>query len=270
MVLRKLLSWDETPLRYLWRIFVFGWVVAATPLLAQELDHKAEYQACLAETRLDPEEAFEQALAWASLGGGDAAEHCAALALMNLGQLEQAAFRLERLGRATRKEPPVKAGLFAHAGQAWLLAGEAERATQAFSAAVTLDPTLAPAYAGRGEAWALRGDYRGAHNDLSTALSLDPGQADVFALRASARRHLKRLNDALLDASTALKLVQDHPEALLERGIIYRLRGADDQARADWLTLVRTSPDSEAAEAARRNLELLDVKVETTSPVPLR
>ena len=73
-----------------------------------------------------------------------------------------------------------------------------------------------------------------------------------------------KLFDALVlafeDVSRALKLSPSHPGALLERGIIARLQGWPDNARQDWLALLRLHEGTPAAEAAKRNLEMLDVK----------
>ena len=47
---------------------------------AQELNHAREYARCMGLAPSDPNDAFEMATAWKGLGGGDAAEHCAASA----------------------------------------------------------------------------------------------------------------------------------------------------------------------------------------------
>jgi hypothetical protein len=43
-----------------------------------------KYQQCLLLTKTDPDAAFDMALAWQDLGGGDAAGHCVAAALVGL------------------------------------------------------------------------------------------------------------------------------------------------------------------------------------------
>ena len=42
----------------------------------------AEYRACIAEVERSAERGFEFAIGWESLGGGDPARHCVALARM--------------------------------------------------------------------------------------------------------------------------------------------------------------------------------------------
>ncbi|MEK9673701.1 MAG: hypothetical protein VW268_14560 [Rhodospirillaceae bacterium] len=227
---------------------------------AAEVDHKSEYLSCMKLARTRPEDGFEQALAWRSLGGGTAADHCASVALIELKQYGEAASRLEKLAKSSLEEPEIKAGLYAQAGQAWLLLGRFEPATTAFTSAIGLKPGEADLYVDRAQAWAARADYDAAEADLSVALGLSPSRADIYALRAGARRFLDRNGDAMTDAQTALELAPNNPEALLERGILRRIAGDRAGARADWLKILYGMPDSAAAGAARQNIEKMDVR----------
>lgn len=235
-------------------------------LTAQSAQQAERYRACMTLARRRPQDGFEDAIQWRSLGGGDAADHCAAVALIELEQFDEAARRLERLAAVSFEEPDIKAGLYAQAGQAWLLDGRAENATRAFSSAIGLKPGDADLLADRAQSWAARGDYAAAETDLSAALNIAPSRADLYALRASARRFLDRPDDALADANTALELNPGNPEALLERGILRRLSGDDAGARADWLKILNGMPDSDAARPARQNIENMDVKPEGAPP----
>jgi len=77
---------------------------------------------------------------------------------------------------------------------------------------------------------------------------------------------LDRPADALADANTALELNPGNPEALLERGILRRLKGDDAGARADWMKILNAMPDSGAAGPARQNIESMDVKPDGAPP----
>ena len=88
----------------------------------------ARYEACLALIEKAPKEAFEDAIQWRDEGGGGAAEHCAASALVALGLFEDAAARLESLAQRIKEGPAFKAQILGQAGQAWLLADNAARA----------------------------------------------------------------------------------------------------------------------------------------------
>ena len=235
---------------------------AAAPGTApgQVIDHAYRYQACMTLAREAPQEAFETALTWRGLGGGDAAEHCIAVALIGLGQHTEAAGRLEALAGKTKQGATIKAGLLAHAAQAWILAGRAMRAESVLTAALKLTPSDSALMVDRAQARAGYRDYAGAVEDLSRAIELGGGAADAFVFRASAYRHLDRLELALADIEKALAFRPTHPEGLLERGILRRLREDNDGARQDWLVILRTAPGSPAADAARQNRGSMDVK----------
>ena len=226
-------------------------------LRTQQLD---EYHRCMALARKRPQDGFEAAIAWRSMGGGDPADHCAAVALIELEQYAEAAKRLERLAQISIEEPVIKAGLYEQAGQAWLLEGRPIDATRAFTFAIGLKPGDPDLLVDRAQAWAARQDFEGADADLSAALNLAPSRDDIYALRASARRFMDRPKDAMADANTALELNPTNPDALLERGILRRLSGNDAGARSDWMKILNAMPDSAAAGPARQNIEHMDVK----------
>src|SRR5262245_24695367 len=60
------------------------------------------YRRCLADSSANPAAALSDAESWAKSGGGVPAEHCAALALVNLQRYAEAAARLDGIagGRA--------------------------------------------------------------------------------------------------------------------------------------------------------------------------
>ncbi len=233
-----------------------GSAAAATP----EADNQKKYAACMDKARDNPEQAFETATAWRGLGGGDAAEHCAAAALIGLGQYAAAATRLEALAGRSRQGAQVKAGLLAHAAQAWLLDGKSQRAEGVLTAALKLTPDDPALLVDRAEAKAGQKNYNGAVDDLTQAIRRDNLRADAFVFRATAYRFLDMLELARSDADHALTLDPNHLEGHLERGILRRLAGDTDGARQDWMTILRLGPTSPAADSARANLEAMDVK----------
>lgn len=229
---------------------------------ADELNHAREYARCMALAPSDPNEAFEMATAWRELGGGDAAEHCAAVALLHNGQSDFAARRLEVLAENIVAEPEFKGEILAQAGQAWLLHGDAPRAEAALTAAIDLLRSHPAVMIDRAQARAAMDDYQGAVDDLTVAIAADPTRVEAYIFRASAYRYLERLDEARRDLVDALARDPDSPEALLERGMVQRLSGNDDAARDDWIRVLELAPDSEAAAFARTNIEKMDVKVD--------
>lgn len=247
------------------RLFFLSLSLCALTLVApyaDEVNNAAEYRACMAEALKTPNTAYVRAVRWRDLGGGSGAEHCAATALMGLELYKDAAARLETLAQTSKTEPELKAQLLAQAAQAWLLDGNAERAEANITAALSLTPDNPDLLIDRAEAKAGRKDYTGALNDLDRALAFDSGQVDALVFRGTAKRYLDDLDGALADLNRALAMDISHADALLERGIVYRLKDNANAARQDWLMVLSIDPDSAAAEAARKNLEHMDVKKE--------
>ncbi len=237
--------------------------LAAAQARAAEIDHAGEYTACMARVEEDAEGAFETALAWEAMGGGDAARHCAAVALVDLGHFREAAARLEALAAALgRSRPDLQAGTLVQAGQAWLLAGETERAYAAQTTALGLEPDSVELLIDRSITLATAQNYRAAVGDLNRAARMAPERPDILVLRASAQRYLDSPETALADVERALSFDPDNAEGLLERGTLRRLMDDPDGARADWLRVLALAADSRAGAAARTNLERLDVAVE--------
>lgn len=235
-------------------------LAACAAAAAPPADEQRRYADCMKLAKSRPIEAWEQALAWQGMGGGEAARHCGAMALVALGHHEEGALRLEALAQDSRAATATRAGMLAQAAQAWLIAGQAQQALNDQTAALRLAPGDADLLLDRATTLGELGDYRAAVADLDQLLHANPKRADGLALRASAWRILGDLGAADRDIVAALKLDPSQPDALLESGITARLRGNAAQARRAWLKLLQVAPDSPAADAARQNIEKLDVR----------
>ncbi len=233
----------------------------ATTALAQVIDGREEYRVCLTLAKTKPEQGWEEALTWQSLGGGEAARHCAAVALIGLGKYGEAATRLETLANESVRADSVRAEMLAQAAQAWGLLGNTQRADAALRGALTLAPGNPDLMLDQAVLMAQIGHYQEAIGVLSAILRAQPNRIEALTLRASAFRYLDNLAGAEDDINTALKLDPDYTEALLERGILYRMKGDDKAAREDWLRVVDLQPEGSTADTARRNIEKMDVKV---------
>jgi tetratricopeptide (TPR) repeat protein len=239
------------------RCLKFVVLLTLTPVsaVADETGGGMQYEQCVARAQGDPEAALMLANAWRSKGGGGAAEHCAAVALVGLRRFAEAGASLDSLARsdfattaATRLE------LYDQAGNAWLLAGESGKAIASFSAALSVDPANADILADRARAHALMRNWAKAESDLTAALLVSPNRADLYVLRSSARHAMGRKVEARADIDLALRLQPGYPDALVERGIS-RLEGGDvTGARADWQLVVSSAPGSAAAASAQQHL----------------
>jgi len=227
----------------------------------------AQYRACLGKTETNADAAYDDALVWRDRGGGVPAQHCAAVALVRLGKYAEAATRLAALAETPGGRAMAPA-LLGQAGNAWLLGEFPSNALSVLNAALSAGPqNLAPSEEAdlridRGRVLAALERWSESENDLSKALSLDPERSPAYVFRATARRMQNKLDLALEDLQLALALDPKDTAALLERGIVYRLQEKPGPARADWLAVIAGEPEGAAADAARRNLEKLDVKAQ--------
>lgn len=238
-------------------------LIVAAPALAGEAEDARRYAQCIDLAQRKPADGWETALAWSSLGGGEAARHCAAVALIGLGHHEEAANRLERLAQESRRAPELRAAMLGQAAQAWLLAGQRERAAGTLDAAIKLAPADADLRVDRAVVHAEAQDYRAALGELDQAARLAQRRADVLALRAAAKRHLGDLAGAEADVVAALESDPDQPDALIESGILHQRSGDTAGARRDWLRVLQVAPESVAADTARRHIEGLDAGIGT-------
>ena len=217
-----------------------------------------QYQHCISLARTAPGEGYQEGLAWASMGGGEAAKHCQAVAMIGLRQFEEGAEKLETLAHDSQSAAKVRAGMLAQAGQAWLLAHQPERAFSAQSAALALVPGAPDLLVDRAQSQAEQKDFEGALRDLDEALSSVPDRVDALTFRATAKRHLDNLAGAKADIAHALQLDDHYQDAWLEDGIEKRLVDDKEGARRSWTNVMSLAPQSDAAVIAKQDLELLD------------
>ena len=235
--------------------------LAASPVILDDpsLGGKDRYDRCLELGKRDAQKAVDQAEIWVKDGGGGAALHCEALALVELKRYHEAADKLVSAAHARGLPTSMRGDLMDQAGNAWLLAGAPDKADTAFSAALIFSPQDEDVLTDRARARGLRKDWSGAEADLSAVLSIDPNRADALVLRASARHAQGRKLDALADIDRALQVDPDYPEALLERGNMRFEDGDAAGARADWQHVLNAAPGSDAAGDAAARLAAMTV-----------
>jgi len=220
----------------------------------------ATYERCMTLASENPAAARNLAESWHDRGGAHPADHCFAVALIELKQYKEGALRLEKLAEAMVHAPPaLRADVLGQAAQGWLLAGDPGRAYAADGAALGLRPEDPSLLVDRAEAAGSAGWFDKAIADLDIVLKADPARLDALIYRASAYRELGRLDPALADIDKALTLAPDSVPALLERGNIRRIGGDNDGARQDWLRVAQLAPGSAAEAAAKANIERLAI-----------
>jgi tetratricopeptide (TPR) repeat protein len=216
---------------------------------------ESRYARCLDLVKRDAGRALEASQAWRGAGGGAAALHCSALALTALHRYPDAAQQLDEAAHDSMAgDAALRAELLDQAGNAWMLAGRADKAVVSLSGALAFSPNDPDLLFDRARARGQAHDWGGAEADLSAIIAQDPNRADVFVLRASARHAEGRKADARADLERALAVYPDYPEALVERGTLKLETGDRAGAAADWQQVLRDAPNSDAGAAARARL----------------
>jgi tetratricopeptide (TPR) repeat protein len=238
----------------------------------RQADVDAEsYEKCMKLAKDDPGAGRDMAEHWQSRGGGHPADHCYAVALVELKQYKEGATRLEKLAQAMVRAPAsLRAEVLGQAAQAWLLSGDPARAYAADGAALNLHPDSPELMIDRAEAAGTAGWYDKAVADLDHALKIDPNRVEALIYRASAYRELNKLDLALADIDKAVSLTPTAVSALLERGDIRRLKGDINGARRDWVRVSELAPGTAADDAAKTNIERLEIKGDAAAPASSR
>ena len=236
----------------------------------------ARLRACTALVRTAPQQALDAANAWLAERGGLPARQCAGLAYVALEQWAAAATVYEQAaGEAEATQDPRRADFRVQAGNAWLAAGEASRALQAFDAALAtadLRPALrGEAHLDRARAQVAFDRVDAARRDVDRALQLVP--ADPFAWYLSAAL-ARRENDAAragTDIARARALAPDNPDILLLAGTSAGHAGYMEEAERLYRRVVEIAADSEAGRQARASLATLreiEVPAPAAPPAP--
>lgn len=217
---------------------------------------------CIDEVKADPAKAVETARSWAAAGGGALARQCLGLAYAAQERWPDAAAAFEQAANATHGgEELAAANLWVQAGNARLASGEARPAVAAFDKAL-VSGRLANAAKGevrldRARANVLAGDTAAARTDLDEALKLVPDDPLAWLLSASLARRTDQLERAQVDIAEAARRSPDDAAVALEAGRIALANGSVAAARVAFQGAVTNQPDSDAAKAAKAELDRL-------------
>lgn len=250
-----------------------GNIAAAQSSVREE----TRYSDCIALAEKAPDKGINNALEWQLMGGGVPARHCEAVGLFHGREYAEAAARLEgiaedmRIGRGmpvrgdrrSTANAAMLADTYGQAANAWLLAGEIVRAEAAIEQALALVPEKTALEQAlrldRAHIAAADEDFTLALSELEAVLAADPGRVDILLFIASAARGIEnfvRANEAL---KAYMAIYPDAPAALLELGNLRDAEGDKAAARKAWLKLLSVEGAGPNADAARANLERIDV-----------
>lgn len=200
---------------------------------------------------------------------------CRAIEAEKKGDNQAAAEAFEEAAKASTDKDPKTARMWAAAGNLWIAAGQAQKAS------ADLDKALAfPGLEGeqRGEALLDRARAAEAQNDLVTARSRlsEAGSTiskDPFYWYFSASLAMREGDriGAQNSIDHALKLAPLDPAILFEAGHVSSYGGDDDQARRYWQQAQASDPNGPVGKAAAKAIEMLGVtptvKIDSTPAI---
>lgn len=250
----------------------------SAPVFAQAADEK-RYARCLDMTERTPDKAINLALVWQGENGGVPARHCEAVGLFQMGEFAESAARLERIAEDMRigRDMPIRrskrivagpemlADMYGQAANAWLYADETVNAEAAVNTALEIAPKGTTQYADlqlmKAQVFAADGSFSAALQLIEQAIALDTERKGILIFAASSARSSGDYIKAQKYLDEYQKLFPDNPTAFLERGNLEDAMGQFDLARKSWLKVIELAPNSIDADAARANLERLDLQV---------
>ena len=111
---------------------------------------------------------------------------------------------------------------------------DTQRTLEAYTQAITLDPTDARAYNNRGLVYAAQQQWDKALPDFTQAITLDPNDAIAYNNRGNVYRAQQQWGEALADYTQAITLNPNYANAYYNRGLLYQQRNERDAAIADF------------------------------------
>lgn len=234
-----------------------GLALVAGPAQAVE-----DYDACLDLIGSDAARAEREAGEWARFGGGPAARHCYALALVAIGAQSRGIDEL--LGIASEEpdlEPDARADILVQAGDLLIDEGNAVTAGIVAEQALRIDPRNPSAFVLRAKLKLGANDVRAAVRDLDSALARQPGDARFLALRASAHRRLGQHIEARDDASFATESDPGDASAWLERGRAEAALKDRNAARFSFLEAIALDREGKVGKSARTALQRMEAEI---------
>lgn len=259
-------------------IAVFSLFASPFAAFAQTAESdETRYSRCVDTVERAPDRGINLALEWQLEGGGVPARHCEALGLFFAGEFSEAAIRLENLADDMRigRGMPVRgderstatasmlADTYRQAANAWLKGDELERAESAISQAMALAPegSVMEEIVREDRAYiaAAEGDYQLAFDDLNYVYIRNRNRADLLLFIASAARALKNFERAETSLQAYISDFPTDPSAFLELGNLKDATGDQAAARTAWLKVLSITETGPDADAARANLERIDV-----------
>jgi tetratricopeptide (TPR) repeat protein len=115
-------------------------------------------------------------------------------------------------------------------GEHYLMAGDYEKAIDAYDRAIALNPRAAEAYLGRGTAYEEIGEFQKALDDYNAAIAILPNDAGAYIVRGLVYELLGNYEMALDNYSTSIQINPNNANAYFHKGNAQMNLGNVEQA----------------------------------------
>ena len=150
-------------------------------------------------------------------------------------------------------EKELSAELAFQQGNVLMMFGQIDKAIEAFSQAVKLNPRDADAYNNRGVAYNSKGEYGLAIKDFNQAIQLNPIDFAAHNNRGTTYVNIDEVELAIKDFNHAIRLNPCEDKPYNNRGIAYHKQGDYNLAIKDFNHAIRLRPDDSNAYYNRGN-----------------
>ena len=159
--------------------------------------------------------------------------------LLILGQIDRA---IEAYSYAIELNPNNPAA-YNNRGVSYDSKEKYDRAIADFNTAIQLKPNLAEAYSNRGAAYNKQDDFDRAIADFNTAIQLKSNLAEAYSNRGNAYNGKEEYDRAIEDCNRAIQLKPDYADAYVNRGNAYNGKGEYERVIADFNTAIQLKPN---------------------------
>jgi len=145
--------------------------------------------------------------------------------------------------KITNEERLLQANEWFDKGYNYAINNEYDKAIEAYTKAIALDPNYAAAYNNRGSAYDDKGQYDRAIEDYNKAIALDPNDAAAYYNRGVAYGNKGQYDRAIEDFNKAIALDPNDAAAYYNRGVAYGNKGQYDRAIEDYSKAIALDPN---------------------------
>ena len=143
----------------------------------------------------------------------------------------------------TQEEIEILAYLALQRGNFLQMLRQIDRAIEAYSRAIELNPNYTDAYNNRGVSYSDKEEYGLAIKDFNTAIERCPNNTVFYSNRGATYSDMENYDRAIEDYNKAIELEPDFAVAYYNRGEAYSNKGDYDHALRDYNKAIELNPD---------------------------